>query len=89
MELWFLIDAWLTDNRHLLPESECIRLKVSAISGLAWILYREIIIIVIRPDHVIVMPPTTEYFTIRASEPTFYHRLLAAIDRCVDQIKRV
>ena len=89
MELWFLIDGWLTENRHLLPDPNYIKLKVSTISGIAWILYHEIIIIVIRPDHVIVMPPTTEHFIIRAFEPTFYHRLLAAIDRCIDQIKQI
>lgn len=87
MELWFLIDGWLAEHRHLLSEPSNVRLKVSAIQGLAWILYKETIIVVIRPDHVIVMPPATDFFTIRAHDPTFWHKLPAAIDRCIDQLK--
>jgi hypothetical protein len=89
MELWLLIDGWLVEHRHLLPKPNYVTLKVSASCGLAWLLYKNVAIIAIRSDHVIVMPPTTEYFTIQASDPSFWHRLLAAIDRCVDQMGRI
>jgi hypothetical protein len=88
MELWFLIDGWLAENRHILSEPRHIRIKVSTIQGIAWIVYKEIIIIVIRQDHVIIMPPITDYYTIKAQDPTFWHKLPAAIDRCIEQFKR-
>ena len=85
MELWLLISGWLTESKHLLSDPEHIKLRVSTLSNTSWIMYKESYIIMIQRDHVVVMPPTTEHFTIHASDPTFWHKLMAAIDRCIEE----
>jgi hypothetical protein len=85
MELWHIIDSWLIDFKHLLPHSG-IRVTISAYMHIAYITYGSIFIIAIRDKEVEVMPPNTEYYTISIMDHAFWNKLLAGINRCVEEI---